>query len=117
MNACSNHTVHAILHLSIATLYCVEVERGICGTLYTRASGAAPHTDAIRRPAHLAYNMTYLRIALYCVPTIHAADTSREHDWLDELIPLSRGQPLAEGACKACYDWLTVLVAVVRSAV
>ena len=109
--------IHAVLHLGVAPLHRVEVQRRVLRALDTARRGSPTDSDTVRRAADLYDEHSFLRLALVGVTPVHAPHAGREHNGLDPLESLPAGETLSEAPREAVYDRLAELVPVVGRAV
>ena len=117
LHAGADHAVHLLFHLSIAALYCVEIQFGNVLALDHGRGSSTAHADAVGRSADLDHEHALLCFRLYCMTGVHLAHASGKHDRLEPFPALAVGKPEAEGTGKALDHRFAEFVAVVRCAV
>ena len=111
----ADHAVHLVLHLRVAALHRVKVQRRLRRVLHAARRRAAAQADAVGRTAHLHHQHVLLRLPLVQVPVVQLAHAAREHDRLQVLAALTVRDvavrdALREGACEARDHRLAELV-------
>mmetsp|Transcript_20214 Transcript_20214/g.40282 ORF Transcript_20214/g.40282 Transcript_20214/m.40282 type:complete len:735 (+) Transcript_20214:1538-3742(+) len=108
-----HETDHPVLHLRVAALDRVEIQRGVLRALHPGTGRPPADADAVAGSAHLDHEHALLRVSLGRVARVHQADSRAEHDGLHPLDAFSVRQPLSERPREAVHHRLAEFISVI----